>query len=88
MRTVNTFAIAAAALAAAALIPQAASAERVCRENCVGPVCKERCIETEGRGDRRWEGREERREERFEIRRERRPGVEFRAPGVEVEIGR
>jgi hypothetical protein len=88
MRTINTLAVAAAALATAALIPQAASADRVCRERCVAGVCNERCIETEGRADRRWEGREERREERFEMRRERRPGVEFRAPGVEVEVGR
>ncbi len=28
------------------------TAERVCRQDCVGPVCQERCVETEGRGDR------------------------------------
>jgi hypothetical protein len=44
-------------VAAAAFIPQTANAERVCRQDCVGPVCQERCVETEGRGDRR-EGRE------------------------------
>jgi hypothetical protein len=89
MRIFNSLAVAAVAVAATALIPQTASAERVCRENCVGPVCQERCIETEGRGgDRRREGREERRGERFEGRQERRPGVEIRAPGVEVEVGR
>jgi hypothetical protein len=88
MRIFTSLAVAAVAVAATALIPQTAGAERVCRENCVGPVCQERCVETEGRGDRRREGREERRGERFEGRQERRPGVEIRAPGVEVEVGR
>jgi len=81
-----------AALAATvALLPQMASADRICKQECVGPVCSEKCAETEGRGDRREgveirEGRENLRGERFE--RERRPGVELRVPGVEVEIGR
>jgi hypothetical protein len=63
-----------------------ANAERVCRQDCVGPVCQERCAETEGRGDRR-EGREYRREDRRELREERRergPGIELRVPGVEI----
>ena len=83
----NFLAVATVAVAAVASIPPTAvAAERVCRQDCVGPVCKERCVETEGRGDRRerWEGREERREER----RERRPGIELRAPRVDVEVGR
>jgi hypothetical protein len=87
--------IAAAVTATVALMPQTASAERVCRQECVGPVCSEKCIETEGRLERRdgveirREGREERREGREE-RRElegRGPGLELRAPGVDVEIG-
>jgi hypothetical protein len=91
MRILNTLSVAALAVAATALITQTASAERVCRQDCVGPVCQERCVETEGRGDRR-EGREDRREdrreERLEVRPDRRPGIELRAPGVEIEVGR
>jgi hypothetical protein len=88
---INTVAVAAALAATATLIPQA-KAERVCRQECSGPVCQEKCVETtdrnreritiEGRGERREENREDRREERRE------PGVEFKAPGVGVEIGR
>jgi hypothetical protein len=63
-----------------------ASAERVCRQDCVGPLCTERCTETQGRGDRR-EGVEHRREERRE-RDGRSPGIELRLPGVEIESGR
>jgi hypothetical protein len=78
-------------LATTALIPQA-KADRVCRQECSGPVCTEKCVETtdrdreriiiEGRGDRREERREDRREENRE------PGIELKAPGVGVEIGR
>src|ERR1700720_2593249 len=50
MRLFNILAITAAAAATAALIPQKASADRVCRQECSGPVCQERCVETEGRG--------------------------------------
>ena len=88
----NTLAVAATLLATIAFIPQQANAERVCRQECVGPVCKEQCVEsrdrdrdqirTEGRGERREEIREDRREQKRE------PGVELRVPGVGVEIGR
>jgi hypothetical protein len=47
--------------------------------------CSEKCVETDGRGDRR-DGVEIRREGREE-RRDRSPGIEPRVPGVEVEIG-
>lgn len=86
MRILNGLAVATVVVAAAAFFPQTASAERVCRQDCIGPVCQERCVETEGRGDRR-DGREERREERREGREERRergPGIELRVPGIEV----
>jgi hypothetical protein len=78
-------------LATIALIPQQAAAERVCRQDCVGPVCKERCVESRDR-DRdhdqiRTEGRSDRSRDR-EDRRDRNPGVELKAPGVGVEIGR
>jgi hypothetical protein len=88
----NTLAVAATALTTIAFIPQQASAERVCRQDCVGPVCTERCVEssdrdrdqirTEGRGERREDNRGDRRAQRRE------PGVELRVPGVGVEIGR
>jgi hypothetical protein len=93
MRTLlGSLAVAATAVVTIAFIPQQASAERVCRQECVGPVCKERCVEssdrdrdqirTEGRGERREEDRGDRREQKRE------PGVELRVPGVGVEIGR
>jgi hypothetical protein len=46
----NSLAVATVVVAAAAFIPQIANAERVCRQDCVGPVCQERCVETEGVG--------------------------------------
>jgi hypothetical protein len=89
MRTLlATFALAAATVTTIAFIPQQASAERVCRQECAGPVCQERCVEssnrdreeirTEGRGERREENRDDRREQKRE------PGVELKVPGVEV----
>jgi hypothetical protein len=45
--------VAAAFAASVVLLPQTASAERICKQECVGPVCSEKCVETEGRGDRR-----------------------------------
>jgi hypothetical protein len=93
MRLFNILAIA-ATVAATALIPQKASADRVCRQECSGPICQERCVETEGRGGQR-EGREGRREERREQRYEEReegrgrgPGIELRVPGGSIEMGR
>lgn len=84
----NSLAIAAVAMATTALLPQRASAERVCRQECSGPVCTEKCVETTDRDRERItiEGRGDRREERREERRE--PGVELKVPGVGVEIGR
>ncbi len=85
----NTLAVIATVMATTAFIPQQASAERVCRQECVGPVCQERCVEGRDR-DRdgmRTDGREERRDRR-EDRRDRNPGIELRLPGVGVDIGR
>jgi hypothetical protein len=83
-------AVAVTIVTVAASIPQIAnSAERSCRQDCVGPVCQERCVETDGRAEPRIQ---EKREERFEQRREERredrserPGIELRVPGVEIE---
>ena len=98
MRLFNILAIAATVAATAALIPQKASADRVCRQECSGAVYQEQCVDTEGRVAQREENREgqregrenrERREERREPRREEReerrdrgPGIELRIPGV------
>ena len=100
MRTLsNSLVVAATLLATIAFIPQQANAERVCRQDCVGPVCKERCVESrdrdhdkiriEGRDHDqiRTEGRSDRSRHR-EDSRDRNPGVELKAPGVGVEIGR
>ena len=64
-----------------------AYAEQICRQECIGPVCQERCFEGERdrviidgreRFDERRE-RQERREERREER-DRGPGLELRIP--------
>jgi hypothetical protein len=90
MQISRRLAISVAVTAFGALVPQMASAERVCRQECAGPVCQERCVETDGRAGREGrerfeERREERREERFEDRRDRGPGIELRVPGIEIE---
>jgi len=88
MRTAHILAVALAVAGSAALsLP--ASAERICREDCVGPLCNRNCVHrdrdvTVGRGVR----------DRDVIIRERRrvrePDVEIRRsrPGVNVEIER
>jgi hypothetical protein len=88
MRIAHIFAIAVTVAGSAALsLP--ASAERMCREDCVGPLCSKNCVHrdrdlTVGRGVR----------DRDVIVRERRhvrePGVEIRRsrPGADVEIER
>ena len=92
MRLFNILSIAATMASAALLIPQKANADRVCQQECVGPVCQERCVERESRRES-WEGREtreERRDRRYEERDEGRGqgGVELRVPGGGIEIGR
>ena len=85
MRIINSFAF--AATVAAILVPQvASSAERVCKEECSRGVCREQCITTEGRGDRRDERRDEERENRREDRRERGPGLELQLPVPNIRI--
>lgn len=88
MRPAHILAIALATAASAALsLP--ASADRICREDCVGPLCNKNCVHrdrdvTVGRGMRdRGVVIEER-------RRVREPDVEIRRsrPGVDVEIER
>ena len=86
MRTAHLFAIAIAVAGSAALsLP--ASAERFCREDCVGPLCQRNCVHrdrdiTVGRGVR---DRDVIIQER---RRVREPGVEIRRsrPGLRLDI--
>src|SRR5260370_23912259 len=87
MRTVHVFAIA-IAMAGSAALSLPASAERLCKENCVGPLCNKECVHrdrdlTVGRGGHRDVTIEER-------RRVREPGVEIRRsrPRGDVEINR
>ena len=84
----HVFAIA-LAMAASTALSLPASADRICREDCVGPLCNKNCVHrdrdiTVGRGVR---DRDVTIEER---RRVREPGVEIRRsrPGVDVEIER
>jgi hypothetical protein len=63
MRLFNILAIAATVAATAAIIPQKASADRVCRQECSG-ACQEQCVDTEGRVAQREENREGQREGR------------------------
>lgn len=74
----NSLAIA-AFIGAAALLSSQARADRVCKQECSAGVCKEQCVETRDRDRVTVEHREERHEDR--------PAVEFKAPGVGVEIG-
>jgi len=84
MRTAHVFAI---AIAGSAALSLPASADRICRQDCVGPLCKKECVHrdrdiTVGRGVR---DRDVTIEER---RRVREPGVEIRRsrPGVDLDI--
>ena len=75
-------------MAAAALwfvFSQAANAERVCREVCDGGTCVSRCV---NHSDDEVIIRERDRDNDRRRDDERRPGVEFRVPGVGIEIGR
>jgi hypothetical protein len=85
MRIAQIFAVAVAVACSAALSPPA-SAQRMCREDCVGPLCNKNCVHrdrdiTVGRGAR---DRDVTIQER---RRVREPGVEIRRsrPSVEIE---
>jgi hypothetical protein len=88
MRPANILAIA-LTMAASAALALPASADRICKEDCVGPLCSKNCVHrdrdiTVGRGVR---DRDVTIEER---RRVREPGVQIRRsrPGVDVEIER
>jgi hypothetical protein len=69
---------------ASTMVVNAQERDRVCREVCSGGVCRQECIQTEGRGDR--ERREERRELREERRERREPGIELRVPVPDIRV--
>jgi hypothetical protein len=79
------------AVAGSALISVPVSAQRVCNQNCVGPLCNEQCVESNRDRDITvGRGRARDRDVIIEERRyrERDPGVEIRRsrPGVDVDI--
>jgi hypothetical protein len=74
----NLMLVGIAAVSGMLVLTQTASAERACREVCDGGTCVQKCVEHD---------------DTVVIDRDRgppspRPGVELRAPGVGVEIGR
>ena len=75
----NGLAIAATVIGAAVLLSPQAQADRVCKQECSGGVCKEQCVETQDRDRVTTEHREERHDDK--------PGIELRAPGIGVEVG-
>ena len=93
MRSVHALVLV-AAVAGSVVLTLPASAQRVCNQNCVGPLCNEQCTERAPDADVTV-GRERRDREKVIIEeRDRRqtPDVEIRKeerrPGVEIEVGR
>jgi len=90
MRTAHAIAVA-VAMAGSVILSLPASAQRVCNEDCVGPLCNKRCYESD-RDVTVGRGRREREVIIEERRRHREPGVvieeERTRPGVDVEIHR
>jgi hypothetical protein len=88
MRTAKVLAVV-FAVAGSAMLALPANAQRVCNENCVGPLCTRNCVDrdrdvTIGRGHRD-------RDVIIEERRHHEPSIELRErhrPDVEVEVGR
>lgn len=93
----------AAAMLGGFVLTQPAAAERVCRQDCVGPVCSEKCVEsgpnvriesdrdrTVGQGNREREGVviERERRGREGVTIQERAGRRGNGPGVDIEIGR
>jgi len=71
----------AAALIATMLLAVPANADRICRQVCDEGFCRTRCFDS---GDRLYLYDRD----RDYYYHHRRPGVEFRGPGVDIEIGR
>ncbi len=84
MRSITFMGTAAVALTATTLLSVPASAERICRQVCDEGFCRSRCIE---RGDRLYMYDRDR-DYYHHYYHHRRPGVEFRGPGFNVDVGR
>ena len=76
MRKITLMGAAAAALAAVTAFAGPANAERICRQVCDEGFCRSQCFENGARVYR----------DRDDYDRHRGPGIEFRGPGVGVEI--
>jgi hypothetical protein len=79
MRSITVRGTAAAVLTATTLLAVPANAERICRQVCDEGFCRSRCVE---RSDRLYMY------DRDRDYYHRHRGVEFRGPGVDVEVGR
>ena len=80
MRSITFMGTAAAVLTATTLLAVPANAERICRQVCDEGFCRSRCVE---RNDRLYMYDRDRDYYHHHHR-----GVEFRGPGVDVEVGR
>ena len=81
MRSIMFMGTAVAVLTATTLLAVPANAERICRQVCDEGFCRSRCIE---RGDRLYMYDRD----RDYYYHHRRPGLEFRGPGFDVDVGR
>ena len=82
MRKITLMGTAAAILTTTMLLAAPASADRICRQVCDEGFCRTRCFD---RGDSLYLYDRDRDDHYYNHRR---PGVEFRAPGVGIDIGR
>jgi len=90
MRAVNVFAFA-MAVAGSAVFAMPASAQRVCSESCVGPLCNRECVQRDRYRDDFTVGRGQRDVIIEERGRYRGPAIEIernRRGGVDVEVER
>jgi hypothetical protein len=79
MRSITLMGTAAVVLSATTLLAVPASADRVCKKVCNEGLCRTTCVQ---RNDRLYMHDRDR-----DYYHHRRPGVEFRGPGVDVDVG-
>ena len=83
MRSITLMGTAAAVLTATTLLAVPASADRICHKECHEGFCRSQCIERGGDRDRLYMQDRDR-----DYYHHRHGGVEFRGPGVGVDVGR